>query len=182
MGFWRFQGPVILRRPRPLPGHAKSLKKPLVFKLFQKKMVLALEFWGPPFHFLRNASANLLVWVAKLGATTQLGLQRHLASKGAPKGSQGVPKCPKGMQRVQKISRKASEIIEKSTETSAKQCISKEKFKQSLKVHTKCAKSVKNCGICQNIASGGGPPPRFRNNILTYRSLWAAFCTLCVYF
>ena len=55
-------------------------------------MVLALEFWTPPFHFLTNASANLLVFVAKFGVTPQLGLQRHLASKGAPKGSQGAPK------------------------------------------------------------------------------------------
>ena len=61
----------------------------------------------------------------------------------------------KYMQRVQKISRKASEIIEKSTETSAKQCISKEKFKLSLKVHNKCEQTA----ICQNIASGGGVPP-----------------------
>ena len=64
-------------------------------------------------------------------------------------------KCPENTcKHVQKISRKASEIIEKSTETSAKQCISKEKFKLSLKVHKKCEKTA----ICQNIASGGGPP------------------------
>ena len=55
-------------------------------------MVLSLEFWTPPFHFLRNASANLLVFVAKLGVTPQLGLQRQLAPKGAPNASQGVPK------------------------------------------------------------------------------------------
>ena len=60
-------------------------------------MVLALEFWTPPFHFLTNASSNLLVLVAKLGVTPQLGLQRHLASKGAPKASQVVPK---GSQKV----------------------------------------------------------------------------------
>ena len=54
-------------------------------------MVLALEFWTPPFHFLTNASANLLVFLAKLSVTPQLGLQRHLASKAAPKASQGVP-------------------------------------------------------------------------------------------
>ena len=54
-------------------------------------MVLALEFWTPPFHFLTNALANLLVFVAKLGVTPQLGLQRHLASRGAPKAPQGVP-------------------------------------------------------------------------------------------
>ena len=82
----------------------------------------------------------------------------------------------KSLQNVQKISRKASEIIEKSTETSAKQCISKEKFKQSLKVHTKCAKSVKNCGICQNIIaeSWGGTPPRC--NILTDSAVFHTFC------
>ena len=65
-------------------------------------MVLALEFWTPPFHFLRNALANLLVFVAKFGVTPQLGLQRHLASKGAPKGFQGVPKVSK---RTTKITR-----------------------------------------------------------------------------
>ena len=67
-------------------------------------MVLALEFWTPPFHFLTNASANLLVFVAKFGVALapQLGLQRHLASKGAPKGFQGVPKVPK---RTTKITR-----------------------------------------------------------------------------
>ena len=54
-------------------------------------MVLALEFWTPPFHFLTNAPANLLVLVAKLRVTPQLGLQRHLASKVAPKAPQGVP-------------------------------------------------------------------------------------------
>ena len=54
-------------------------------------MVLALEFWTPPFHFLTNVSANLLVLVAKLSVTPQLGFQRHLASKGAPKAPQGVP-------------------------------------------------------------------------------------------
>ena len=47
-------------------------------------MVLALEFWTPPFHFFTNALANLLVFVAKFGETPQLSLQRHLASKGAP--------------------------------------------------------------------------------------------------
>ena len=54
-------------------------------------MVMALEFWTPPFHFLTNASSNLLVFLAKLSVTPQLGLQRHLASKAAPKASQGVP-------------------------------------------------------------------------------------------
>ena len=37
----------------------------------------------------------MLVFVAKFGVTPQLGLQRHLASKGAPtlpKGSQKAPK------------------------------------------------------------------------------------------
>ena len=54
-------------------------------------MVLALEFWTPPFRFLTNALSNLLVLVAKLSVTPQLGLQRHLASKAAPKAPQGVP-------------------------------------------------------------------------------------------
>ena len=58
----------------------------------------------------------------------------------------------------QKISRKASEIIEKSTDTSAKQCISKEKFKQSLKVHTKCAKSVNKLRYVKILHLGGSPP------------------------
>ena len=59
-------------------------------------MVLALEFWTPPFHFLTNALSNLLVLVAKLGVTPQLGLQRHLASKGLPKASKGVPRRSPG--------------------------------------------------------------------------------------
>ena len=58
----------------------------------------------------------------------------------------------------QKMSRKASEIIEKSTETSAKQCISKEKFEQSLKVHTKCAKSVNKLRYVKILHLGGSPP------------------------
>ena len=53
-------------------------------------MVLALEFWSPPFRFSTNALANLLVFVVKLGVTPQFGLQRHLAFKGAPKALQGV--------------------------------------------------------------------------------------------
>ena len=88
-----------MSQPRAVPGQAKSLKN-LVFDFFSKKMVLALEFWTPPFHLLTNDSANLLVFVAKLGVTPQLGLQRHLASKGAPNASQRVPKSfpesPKG--------------------------------------------------------------------------------------
>ena len=68
----------------------KIIKKPLVFKLFSKKMVLALEFWTPPFRFLTNALSNLLVLVAKLSVTPRLGLQRHLTSKGALNASQGV--------------------------------------------------------------------------------------------
>ena len=36
MGFWRFQGLVILCRPGPVPGHAKSLKN-LQFLSFFKK-------------------------------------------------------------------------------------------------------------------------------------------------
>ena len=65
-------------------------------------MVLALEFWTPPFHFLTNALANLLVFLTKFGVTPQLGLQRHLASNGAPKGFQGVPNVTK---RITKITR-----------------------------------------------------------------------------
>ena len=40
----------------------KIIKKPLVFKLFQTKIVLALEFWTPPFRFLSNAPANFAVF------------------------------------------------------------------------------------------------------------------------
>jgi len=36
MGFWRFQGLVNVRRPRAVPGHAKSLKN-LKFLSFFKK-------------------------------------------------------------------------------------------------------------------------------------------------
>ena len=88
---------------------------------------------------------------------------------------------------VNKNDRKASEIIEKSTETSAKQCISKGKFEQSLKVHTKCAKSVNKLRYVKILLRnrGGGPP---RCNILTYRSVFTRFahfvCTfkLCLNF
>ena len=47
----------------------------------------------------------MLVLVAKLGVTPHLGLQRHLASKGAPKGCQGVPNVSK---RITKITRAIS--------------------------------------------------------------------------
>ena len=63
----------------------------------------------------------------------------------------------KYLQNVQKISRKAGEIIEKSTETSAKQCISKEKFKLSLKVHKKCEKQLRYVKIL-HLGRGGVPP------------------------
>ena len=63
-------------------------------------MVLALEFWTPPFHFLTNASANLLVFLTTFGVTPQLGLQRHLASNGAPKGFQGVPNVSKRITKM----------------------------------------------------------------------------------
>ena len=53
-------------------------------------MVLALEFWSPPFRFSTNASPNLVDFLAKLGVTPQFGLQRHLAFKAAPKALQGV--------------------------------------------------------------------------------------------
>ena len=39
-------------------------------------MVLALEFWTPPFHFSTNASANLIVFVVKRGVTPQVELRR----------------------------------------------------------------------------------------------------------
>ena len=81
----------------------------------------------------------------------------------------------KSLKNVQKISRKATEIIEKSTENQLKPKKTNGFQRESSKVDGNCAKSVKNCGICQNIASGGGPPPRFRNNILTYRSLFTLF-------
>ena len=70
-----------------------------------------------------------------------------------------------------------SKIIEKSTETSAKQCISKEKFEQSLKVHTKCAKSVNKLRYVKILHLGGVPPPRFRNNIF-----WQILHTFCLLF
>ena len=44
----------------------------------------------------------MLVFVAKLGVTPQLGLQRHLASNGVPAGVQGVPNVSK---RITKITR-----------------------------------------------------------------------------
>ena len=52
------------------------LKKPSVSKHFQTKMVLAFELWARSLQFLSNASANLLVFVAKcLGVSwDRLGL------------------------------------------------------------------------------------------------------------
>ena len=47
----------------------------------------------------RNVSANLLVLVAQLVGIPQLGLQRHLASKGLPKASKGVPRRSPGRPR-----------------------------------------------------------------------------------
>ena len=59
--------------------------------------MLALEFSGPPFQFSSNASADLLVLVAKLVVgIPQLGLQRHFASKELPKASKGVPRRSPG--------------------------------------------------------------------------------------
>ena len=147
-------------------------------------MVLALEFWGPPFHFLMNASANLLVFVTKFGVTPQLGLQRHLASKEGPKGSQGVPKVSKrnakSPENKQKSKRNHWKI---KLSTSAKQWISKEKSKQTSKVHTKCEKKCeKKTAICQNIIaeSWGGTPPQMQYfDILQF---FHTFFTLCVYF
>ena len=79
------------------------------------------------------------------------------------------------------MSRKASEIIEKSTETSAKQCISKEKFEQSLKVHTKCAKSVNKLRFVKILLRnrGGGTPQMQYFDILQF---FHTCFTLCVYF
>ena len=65
-------------------------------------MVLALEFWAPPFHILTNASANLLVFLTRFGVTPQLGLQRHLASNGAAKGFQVVPNVSKRITKLTK--------------------------------------------------------------------------------
>ena len=61
MGFWRFQGLVILRRPRAVRGHAESLKNLQFLSFFQKNDV-ALEFWTPFFRFLMNAPANFVVF------------------------------------------------------------------------------------------------------------------------
>ena len=51
-------------------------QKTMSLLTFSKKMELALEFWSLPFRFLMNASANLLVFVAKcLGVSwDRLGL------------------------------------------------------------------------------------------------------------
>ena len=54
------------------------------------------------------------------------------------------------------MSRKAFEIIEKSTENQLKPKKTNGFQRESSKVDRNCANSVKNCGICQNIASGEG--------------------------
>ena len=62
-------------------------------------MVLALEFWGPPFQFSLKVSTNLLIFVAQLVGIPQLGLQRHLASKGSPR----LPRVPKAVARTSQV-------------------------------------------------------------------------------
>ena len=101
MGFWRFQGLVSVFQPRAVPGHAKSLKN-LKFLSFFKKNGAGARVLRSTFLFFDECFTNLLVLVAKLGVTPQLGLQRHLASNGAPKGFQRVPKVSK---RITKITR-----------------------------------------------------------------------------
>ena len=88
-----------LHRDKAAHPHTDSQRVSGGSRVLTKNMVPAIEFWTPPFHFSTNASANLLVLVAKLSVTPQLGLQRHLASKVAPKAPQGLPKGPQKVSR-----------------------------------------------------------------------------------
>ena len=54
-------------------------------------MVLALEFWTPPFHFLTNALANLLVFVAKCLGVSWEPFGACLGPLGTPLGPLGNP-------------------------------------------------------------------------------------------
>ena len=67
----------------------------------------------------------------------------------------------KSLKNVQKISRKATEIIEKSTGNLPKPKKTNGFQRESSKVDRNSAKSMKICGICQNIIadSWGGTPP-----------------------
>ena len=75
------------RRPSAVPGHAKPLTNHKFWSFSKKKWCSRSSF-----ELRTNVSANLLVLVARRVGIPQLGLQRHLASKGlskASKGSQG---------------------------------------------------------------------------------------------
>ena len=88
----------------------------------------------------------------------------------------------KSLKNVLKISRKATEIIEKSTENQLKPKKTNGFQRESSKVDGNCAKSMKKCGICQNIIaeSWGGTPPQMQYfDILQF---FHTFFTLCVYF
>ena len=52
-------------------------------------MVVTLEFWTPPVHFLMNALANLLVLPSKFNLAV-------LAPKVVPRGSRGVSRRLQG--------------------------------------------------------------------------------------
>ena len=91
MGFWRFQGLVILRRPRAVPGHAKSLKN-VQFLSFFKKNGAGARVLSSTFSFFDESFGKFACFCSKFGVAPQLGLQRQVAPKGAPKASQGVPK------------------------------------------------------------------------------------------
>ena len=84
----------------------------------------------------------------------------------------------KSLQSVQKIGRKASESLKIQWEISLPPKKTNGFQRESSKVDRNCAKSVKNCGICQNIIaeSWGRTPPRC--NILTDSAFFHTFCLL----
>ena len=97
MGFWRNKSLVDDSGQRAPPRTRKMLKKQWVFKHFQKKMVLALEFGAPPFHFSTNALANIVVFVVKVvwphnSASSVTWRPRAPNPKMIPKSSQNDPK------------------------------------------------------------------------------------------
>ena len=86
--------------------------------------------------------------------------------------------CCKDSKNKQKSKRNHWKI---NLSTSAKQCISKEKFKQSLKVHTKCAKSVNKLRYVKILLRNrGGDPPQMQ--YFDISQFVHTFCTLSVYF
>ena len=86
MGFWRFQGLVILCRPRAVPGHAKSLKNLQFLSFFKKKWCWRSSFEVHLFVFRRMLRLILLflvkncLWVTRSPKGYQDGIWAAICS------------------------------------------------------------------------------------------------------